>query len=101
VLLYLHLIELMGADHPDVPSFSVSEIHPAPLDRLRALRQLLGDRGQPAQHKLALAIHEVRETKDILLERVRNAGRDGILTFYGSIYLHGLGGREREDRIEY
>jgi hypothetical protein len=101
VLLYLHLIELMGADHPDVPSFSVSATHPAPLDRLRTLRQSLGDRGQPAQHKLALAINEVRETKDILLERVRNAGRDGILTFYGSIYLHGLGGREREDRIEY
>jgi len=101
VFLYLHLIELLTCECSDIPSLSVSETHPAPLDRLRKLREMLGDRDQPTRHRIGFAIRAVRQMRDILLDRMRVSHRDDVLTFYGSIYMHGLGGKERRDRIDY
>ena len=101
VFLYLYLLELMEDECSDIPSFSISQTHPAPLDRLRKLRETLGDRDLPPRYRIGIAIRNVRKLRDVLLDRVRIQDRDDLLTFYGSIYMHGLGGRERRDRFDY
>jgi hypothetical protein len=99
VFLYLHMIDLMSAENSDVPHFSVSDTHPAPLDRLRSLREKLHDRASELEHEMA--IEAVHVMKEILLERIRGSARNDLLTMYGSVYLHGLGGKPRQDRIDF
>jgi hypothetical protein len=77
----------------------VSTTHPAPLDRLRALREAVGDREWEPEHEMA--IEAVVAMKDILLDRIQNASRSDILTMYGSVYMRGLGGRLSQDRIDF
>ncbi|WP_155772476.1 MULTISPECIES: M48 family metalloprotease [Mesorhizobium] len=101
IFLYLYLIEFMAVEHSDVPNFAVSRTHPAPLDRLRNLRETLGNKDLPKRHELGMAIFEVRRMASIILERIKASSRSDVLTAYGSVYMHGLGGKERRDRIDY
>jgi hypothetical protein len=99
--LSLHLIELASEAHPDAPKLSMSVTHPAPLDRLRNLREMLGDRDQPERYRLGMAVKAARDMRGVMLEWIRRANKDNLLTFYGSVYMRGLGGKERQDRIDY
>jgi hypothetical protein len=99
VFLYLHVIELMSASHPDAPSFSVSRTHPTPCERLWRLLESLKDWDQ--RPRLEVAVRTAGEICDLLLERICDIGRNDVLTMYGSIYLQGLGGKLREDRVDF
>lgn len=101
VLLYLHAVELISIEQSCVPRFSVSKTHPAPLSRLRTLCESLGSRRQPEPQKLERSINSIHEMSDILLQCIASSDEEGLLTRYGSIYLTGLGGYARRDRIDY
>ncbi|NTF53109.1 hypothetical protein [Rhizobium rhizogenes] len=101
IFLFLHLIELLGSRFLDIPRFSVSETHPAPLERLYALKAALGDRNQPTKQHLDALVKHVGVVAEALTQRIDGAPRSDLLSFYGSIYLFGLGGEMREDRIDF
>lgn len=101
VFWYLHLVELLSEDFPDIPHFSVSETHPSPLNRLWALRKALGDKGQPSTAHLERVTQSIQNARKWIRERIRTSPQGDLLTMYGSVYLRGLGGKEREDRIAY
>jgi hypothetical protein len=101
VFLYLNLIELMSIDNSDVPRFSVSTTHPTPVDRLRALKHALSGQNDPARDELEVVITSMHAIKNSLIEEINNSSRNDLLTFYGSIYMRGLGGKQRKDRIDY
>ncbi|GAA0587219.1 hypothetical protein [Rhizomicrobium electricum] len=100
VFFALHLIDEVASVHSEVPRFSGSSSHPQPLDRIWSLHDVLGRADAPRRGALLKVLEVVARVKEMLLTHI-GAVRPDILTFYGSLYLEGLGGRLREDRIEF
>lgn len=101
VLLFLHFIELVGETRTEVPNFSLSSTHPAPLDRLRALREGVSDKGQPDRGDLGLAIREMRRLRDDVCLVLSQPENSNVLTIPGSIHIMGLNGKPGRDRIDF
>jgi hypothetical protein len=101
VFLCLHLIELLSDDHPEIPTFSVSNTHPKPLERLRSVREGLGDRNQPERGELGQAIKAVRDKKQFLSDAIKTIDQPDLLSQYGSVHMLGLGGKPGVDRIDF
>lgn len=101
VFAYLHFIELVGAARSEVKRFSVSSTHPTPMDRLESLisrTRIQFDSSGLQPDKIASVMVQYR---DMLLDRISHDAPHDPLTFYGSIYLGGLGGKVRQDRIDF
>lgn len=101
VFLYLHLMELLSDAHEEIPRFSVSKTHPPPLSRIDALHDSLAGRRVLSKVNIREMINQVRSLSEDISERIADQDRSDFLTFYGSIYLRALGGRIREDRVDF
>ncbi|NOJ40899.1 hypothetical protein [Bradyrhizobium australiense] len=97
VFAYLHFFELVGAARSEVKMFSVSSTHPSPIKRLENLKSQMPTRlDTPDQVTDVLT-----QYRDVLLQFLSRSGRQDLLTFYGSLYLPGLRGEVRQDRIDF
>jgi hypothetical protein len=101
VFAYLHFIELVGAVRSEVKRFSVSSTHPTPIDRLENLNSRIVARLDASRFQPENVTEVMMQYRDMLLHRISHVPRSDPLTFYGSIYLGGLGGRVRRDRIDF
>lgn len=100
VFFALHLIEQISANRSDGPRLSVSTSHPSAIKRLWALHGALGAAEAPRRPAILVDLQTIDRAAEAILARAET-WRPDLLTFYGSIYLGGLGGRPREDRIDF
>jgi hypothetical protein len=99
-LIYLHFIELVSG-LCKLPRFSVSLTHPAPKERIYALHRSLGRKSPYSDEMLSDAFDTAAEMSKIFEHRILHAGRDDLLTFYGSIYLPNYTKKIKRDRYDF
>lgn len=98
---YLHLYELLAAVRFEIRKFSISNTHPTPIDRLENLNSRVSTRFDGSGFRPDKVTEVGIEYRDMLLQRILNSPQEDPLNFYGSIYLRGLGGVMRRDRIDF
>jgi hypothetical protein len=100
VLFALHFIDEIAAARAEVPRFSGSSTHPAPIDRIWALHRALGASDALREGAILRDLATITAVTSAIIERLKEL-RPDMLTFYGSLYLGGLGGKFRQDRIDF
>jgi len=100
VLLALEMIKQLSEVRPEIPSFSMSATHPAPVERLWALHAALGPADAPRRSALVKDLNTVEARTQAILSRLDEHGPN-VLSFYGSLYIYGLIDRMPRDRLEF
>jgi hypothetical protein len=99
VFLYSHfLVEVQKEFGVRKPS--VSETHPAPLNRLQKLLQGLGKKSPVSKDELADHLSVLDEMKKNFISQLKNSS-DDILTSYGSVYLPNYKPKLQQDRYDF
>jgi hypothetical protein len=103
-MIFVHLLRRLK-DTYGLRPLPVSETHPTPLDRIRALHASLGKRSsistKAIDDMLAISEQLFRAFPYLLKGHEVNRPDLEILTFYGSIYLPSYTQRIKEDRIDF
>lgn len=100
VLYALQLVEQLSAQFSAMPKFSVSQTHPSPIERIWTLHDALGRADVGRKSAILIDLQTITDVTDAMAAAI-HASRPDVLTFYGSIYLRGLGGKIREDRVDF
>jgi len=95
--LYLEFFELV--DEGIDPSYAQLDTHPPTAERLRRIVDQFGGLIDIDQEWAASKLNYVRRCAANILEK--NKEQEGILTFYGSIYLASWRGKALVDRVDY
>jgi len=99
VLLYLHFLQEMR-EPCGLRALSVSDTHPAALERIHRLHKGLGKKSPLDEETMADILAVSTEMSSVLAHRLKDA-REDLLTFYGSIYLPSYVTRPKQDRYDF
>jgi hypothetical protein len=99
VLLYLHFLQEMR-EPCGMRALSVSDTHPAALERIHRLHKGLGKKSPLNEETIADILAVSSEMSSVLAHRLKDA-REDLLTFYGSIYLPSYVTRPKQDRYDF
>ena len=100
VLLFLHFLQ-SSADAGLIASFSASDTHPRPIDRLNRLVETLHERYLSPPCEIEANKEAIESMAQLVKWRVETAEQPDLLGFYGSIYLFSFTDRLKTDRIEF
>lgn len=100
VLLYLHFLE-SSADAGLLRSFSASDTHPRPVDRIDRLLDALNVRYLNPPGEIEASKEAIESMARWVKWRADTAEQPDLLGFYGSIYLRGFTDRLKRDRIDF